>query len=160
MVPSNVFEYITSSGGNFVGTTKRANACWPFTYNQKVKEGDKRTHVEIFGAPTLFVKKLVRQGKTISAVAFRNGSDAVSTAVSSIHQGHHWDGIAVYTKEKIEYSRDPSLLKVDFFRRVDKPNGFFPRILPEVVESPLVAELEHMVDFVTLRQGEFTSSRY
>ena len=54
-IPVLVFEYILACGADVVGTCKRMAVCWPFTYNQTLKENDKRTMIDMNGAPTLFL---------------------------------------------------------------------------------------------------------
>ena len=151
--PANVFDYITSCNGHLLGTTKRSIQCWPFTYNQKKREGDTRTHLDTFGSPTLFIKYVVKHGRQITASAFRNGSDAISTAVSSLHSGHHWEGVALYPKENKVYRRNPNCLRLNFFTRLNEPTGFFSSTISER-ERLLTRELRNAVDCITLRQGE------
>ena len=52
MTTTLAFEYLLAGGADIIGTVKRA-LCWPFTYQQKEKEGDKRTFVDVKGAPSL-----------------------------------------------------------------------------------------------------------
>ena len=54
MIPSLAFDYILANGGDLVGTVKRMTQCWTFTYNQTKKPNDKRTVVDVKGAPTSF----------------------------------------------------------------------------------------------------------
>lgn len=152
MVPSNVFDYLASCKADFVGTTKRSAQCWPFTFNQKQRDGDLRTHLETAGTPSLFVKYVVKHGKLFSASAFRNGSDAISTAVSSIHRGHHWEGIALNQRQAKAYSRNPEYLRLNYFSRINEPKEIYDVNISEE-EKALMAGLESKVDFITLDQG-------
>ena len=87
MTPSLVFLYLLACGSQIVGTVKRA-LCWPYTYSQKItKSNDKRTLLDVKGAPTLFLKCIKHTGRTVTASAFRNGSDSISTTISTIHRG-------------------------------------------------------------------------
>lgn len=107
MVPVLVFQFLIAHGGLFVGTTKRLLQGWPFTFNQKMKDGDKRQSIDMKGAPTLAVKKICKQNHTVFATAFRNGSGKVNTTISCIHRNHHWEGVALYPREeKLYYSRE------------------------------------------------------
>jgi hypothetical protein len=111
MTPSLVYNYLLAQGAHIVGTTKRA-LCWPFTFAQKVDpDKDKRTDVGTKGPQALLVKSLQHSGKTLSAVAFRNGTDTVSTALSSLHRTHHWDGVSRYPSERECYKIDPNSLR-------------------------------------------------
>ena len=53
MTSQLVFRFILASGADLIGTVKRAQ-CWPFTYDKKLSEKDKRTKIESKGAPTRF----------------------------------------------------------------------------------------------------------
>mmetsp|Transcript_9542 Transcript_9542/g.12064 ORF Transcript_9542/g.12064 Transcript_9542/m.12064 type:complete len:91 (+) Transcript_9542:210-482(+) len=89
MLPSLVFDYILACGGEVVGTTKRIANCWPFTYQQVIdEENDKRTKIDVKGAPALFVKYCMAGIKVLFAAAFRNGTERVATAISSFHKSH------------------------------------------------------------------------
>ena len=77
--------YLLACGEHIIGMVKRA-LCWPFPYDQYVKPNDKQTVVESKGTPTLFLKNVKSTGRTVTASAFRNGLDSVSTTVSSLHQ--------------------------------------------------------------------------
>ena len=46
MIPSLVFGFLLSAGAEVVGTLKRMAGCWPFTYNQKLKESNRRTSID------------------------------------------------------------------------------------------------------------------
>ena len=73
MIPAFVFTYLFMLGADVVGTVKRLAQCWSFTFNQKLKERNKRTFVYTKGAPTLFLKWYKVGAKYIFASAFRNG---------------------------------------------------------------------------------------
>ncbi len=153
--PTNVFDYIASCNGHFVGTTKRSIQCWPFTYNQKKRDDDTRTHLDTYGAPTLFVKYVVKHGRAICSSAFRNGSDAISTAVSSLHFGHHWEGIPLYANEKKIYNNNAALFRHVYFTRVNEPVNFYRSQISDR-EKALIENLKTKVDCITLRQGKLS----
>jgi hypothetical protein len=111
LTPSLVYDYLLNYGAHVVGTVKRA-ACWPFTFGNKINpDKDKRSDVSTNGPPALFVKSLEHSGKLLNAVAFRNGTDTVSTAISTIHANHHWDGISLNRREWERYKNDPMSLR-------------------------------------------------
>lgn len=95
MTPSVVFQFLLAAGAHFVGTTIRC-LYWLFTYQQKMRENNRRTEVEVAGAASLFVKKIAKFGRTIHAAAFRNGLEKVSTTISSLHFGHHWGALPCF----------------------------------------------------------------
>ena len=117
MTPSLVFLYLLACGAHIIGTVKRA-LCWPFTYDQNVKPNDKQTVVKSKGAPTLFLKNVKSTGRTVTASAFQNGSDSVSTTVSSLHQNFHWEGIAIDWKEAKDFDEYPSAMQDKIFPRL------------------------------------------
>jgi hypothetical protein len=84
MLPNTVFGFISKNGANFIGTTIHSAQCWPLTFDQKLKEQDKRTLIHFKGPPTLYVKTIKKNNKSIFTTAFRNGTDSVSTAISSV----------------------------------------------------------------------------
>lgn len=159
MIPSVVFEYVLPNGGDVVGTVKRMVQCWPFTFKQTLKPSDKRTVIDTKGASTLFLKFLKTPTKYLFASAFRNGTDAVATAVSSLHSQHHWEGIALYPSELREYKEDVTSLLPSFFQRVKNLKDEDGKMLDEESEDAkdLMNEIlgERIVPY-SLRQGKCT----
>ena len=67
----------------------------------------------------------MKGGKKISAFAFRNGSQRVSTLLSTTIEKFHWEGKVLKETELRMYRRDPSSLHDKFFKRVtDLSFGF------------------------------------
>lgn len=139
-----------------MGTVKRAPS-WPFNFSMtdtnnekrsKNPKSDKRQLISVKGAAALFVKTTRKSVKTLGAFAFRNGSGTVSTAISSIHRFHQWDGVPLYRHEHEEYKLDPDRLK-------DKALYFLPQstFVNKDQMDPLITNLLKNVDPITLRQG-------
>lgn len=150
--PQAIFDVISKNGANFmIGTTKHI-ANWPFTYDQWVSNNDKHTVVDSKGPPTLFVKSMKHNNKSTFATAFRNGSTCVSTAVSSIHCDHHWEGIAYDPMELKAYQEDNNALKRKCINRIASSSFASNELESEknLIEDLLTFE----VDPVTVRQGE------
>ena len=152
LLPSLVFKYLVQVGAEVLGTVKRS-AGWPFTYDQRLKPNDKRTLVDKKGAATLLMKWTRTNVKAVYASAFRNGSDSMATAISTLHNQHHWDAVVLYPAELREYEKDSTSLQKKFFQ-------FVP--LPDLIEvedetAALVMETlcEDEIHPQTLRQGEF-----
>ena len=120
MLPSLVFKYLIQVGADVLGTVKRCSG-WPFTYDQKMKPNDKRTFVDKKGASTLMLKWCPTSMKGVFASAFRNGSDRVATAISTLHNQHHWEAIVLHPAELGDYEKDSTLLQKKFFRFVPLP---------------------------------------
>ena len=117
VTPSLVFDYLLKAGAGFIATVKRMQ-CWPFTYDQKqLSKNDKRMWVESKGAATLFLKYINRDGIKVTASAFRNGSNSVSTTVSTVHRGHCWEGICLDWREGDKYQCNPVALEKNAFIR-------------------------------------------
>ena len=112
-IPALVFGNLLMLGAELVGTVKRKAQCFPYTFNQKLKENDKHDLVDTKGAPTLFLKWCKVGAKFIFASAFRNGTDRVATAISTIK--HHWEGTVLDSSEFRRYKEDKSSLIPDFF---------------------------------------------
>lgn len=155
MIPTIVFEYLIANGAEVCGTVKRMAQCWPFTYNQALKPSDKRTLVDVKGAPTLFLKWCKAGVKYLFASAFRNGSESVATAVSTLHTQHHWEGIVMEPNELVEYKVDKTSLQSKFFQRVHAIDDEFELSETEGEKNLLNQLLNHKVEAYTLRQGKF-----
>jgi hypothetical protein len=119
LVPSLVFGFLLLYGAMVLGTLKRM-AGWAFTFSQNTTADDPRTVVDTKGAPTLFLKKCSKQGMPdVFASAFRNGTDSVATAISTLHNQFQLEGIATYPAERKIYKHGPSsLVSLFFFERV------------------------------------------
>ena len=154
MIPNLVFEYLIASGAEVVGTVKRMAQCWPFTYDQVLKENDGRMLVDGKGAPTLYLKWCKAGHKYLFASAFRNGSGKVATAVSTMHTQHHWEGVALKPSELVQYKDDNLSLVSSFFSRVsDLDND--ERMEGEDEKEVLNELLRTKIVPYTLRQGEY-----
>ena len=152
MYPDMVFGYLLSQGAEVVGTCQRMAQCWPFTFKQKRKEHDKRTHIDVNGAPTLFLKYCKAGTKHVFASAFRNGTQGVATAVSTLHRSHEWEGVVLKPPEHFAYKADPTSLREKFFQQV---------MLKELCRddnfsaTPLLQRhLDEKIEPITLRQGK------
>lgn len=172
MVPSIVIDYLLANGAEVCGTVKRMAQCWPFTYNQVLKENDSRTLVDVQGAPTLFLKYCTVGHRHLFMSAFRNGSKSVACAVSSLHKNHHWEGVALVDSEVQEYKKDKRSLAKNFFEQVDlgadddddrllDDSRMDDRRLSHVnvedwieEEREVMGELKESIDMMTLRQGK------
>ena len=151
MLPSLVFKYLLEVGADVLGTVKRI-AGWPFTYDQKLKPSDRRTIVSKKGASTLLLKWRASGTKAVFASAFRNGSDSVATAISTVHNQHHWEAIVLKPAELREYSRDSSSLQKKFFQFVRLPGLIDEE--EEEVQSIMEELREDKIEPQTLRQGK------
>ena len=157
MVPSLVFEYLMANGAHVVGTVKRMMGGWPFTFNQHVGSNDLRQEIDAKGAPTLFLKwcksKIAGIGATrkLFAAGFRNGSQRVATAISSIHTHHQWEGVVVDNRELLAYKKDKTSLRNNFFVRI---NELFEKEESENEKEEMKSLLDNEIIPMTLRQGE------
>ena len=153
MIPNLVFEYLISSGAEVVGTVKRMAQCWPFTYDQTLKEGDRRTLIDPKGAATLFLKWCKAGHKYVFASAFRNGSGSVATAISTMHTQHQWEGIVLNQSELFQYKDNDTSLVSKFFNRISDidEDG-----MNESEEEKFVMDelLQDKIQPMTLRQGK------
>ena len=141
-----VFAYLITAGADLIGTVKRALS-WPFTYDQKLGANDKHTKVESKGAPALFVKTVNESAKMVTASSFRNGSDSVSNTISTIHRGHHWEGIALNENHHQEYENDNTSMHRYTFNR----DVCFSDV--SQAEKEIIDQLKAKVDPITIAQG-------
>ncbi len=156
-LPSVVFELLIKNGANVCCTIKRYLQCWPFTYNQKRSANDKRTHIDVDGAPTLYTKSTAFNNgmRTVLAGAFRNGSGAVSTIVSSMRHISplQWEGVTKADGSKMSrmYEEDKESLKSLFFNRVD---DIFDDE-EDIIDKDLCSEfISVKIDPLSLHQGK------
>ena len=147
-----IVDFLLEHGANFTGTVKRLLNCWPFTYNQKVnEEKDGRTLIDVKGAPTLFMKYCTIGLKRLQASAFRNGSQSVATAISSLHHGHEWEGTVLKPSEHRRWLEDEESLKKDFFQSVDLGKKF---LIDDMNDTEMLNDLlVTKITPFTLRQG-------
>ena len=118
LLPNLVFQYILAQGGEVLGTIKRMALYWPFTFLQNLSENDKRTKIDVKGAPTLFMKYVKAGSKFLFAAAFRNGTERVATAISSIHKSHEWEGVSLVPGVTRTYEKEGGQgLKPLFFKK-------------------------------------------
>ena len=152
----DIVDYLLENGANFTGTTKRLIGCWPFTYNQQINNpaSDKRTLVDVKGAPTLFLKSCRAGAKSLFASAFRNGSQSVATAVSSLHRGHQWEGVVLCNAEHRAWLDDDSALQDKFFQSISFTNDDDGILVPSGDDEDLLNDLfSTAITPYTLRQG-------
>lgn len=157
MLPEIVFEFLLSNGAHVLGTVKRLAKCWPFVFLQKVGQNDKRMLVDTKGAPTLFLKQCkaaTNSRRKMNATAFRNGTEKVATAVSSMHNQHQWEAIAMHNYDLKSYDEDKNALKSKFFRRVDFEDVAHYNNEKDNEEDDLIQRiLDEKIIPVTLEQG-------
>lgn len=152
LIPSVVYPFVIKNGGDICGTTQRILNTWPFTFDQKLKDSDNRTLIEKIGPPTLFVKEATKHLKNVQAFAFRNGTNSVTTCLSTIHRNHHWEGVGLKAAEVIEYEQDDKSLRKKCFVRM-KSDCFDENEL--LSEKELINDLlDNKIDPLTLRQGK------
>ena len=88
--PALLFDFLTPSGADVLGTVKRC-PMFPFTYDQRLAQNDKRQLIDTNGFKALFMKKLTVQGKQITGVAYRDGKGGVTLGLTSSTKTRHWD---------------------------------------------------------------------
>ena len=117
MTPTIVFDFLSASSACFNWTVKQC-PCWPYTYKQKLKQNNNWTLLSTKGASTLFMEHVQKKFRNFSASAFCSGTDNISTVVSSMFRGHHWEGIALYQHELVKYRDDQKALFENSFPRI------------------------------------------
>jgi hypothetical protein len=83
--PALLFDFLTPSGADVLGTVKRC-PMFPFTYDQRLAQNDKRQLIDTNGFKALFMKKLTVQGKQITGVAYRDGKRRSDFRVDFLHK--------------------------------------------------------------------------
>jgi hypothetical protein len=87
----SLLENFFLKGGTGIHGTIARNLCNPFTFDQKLKDGDERTNVPTAGGKTLFIKEAVVHGMPLYTFAFRNGFKGVILTISSVFDGYEWE---------------------------------------------------------------------
>lgn len=141
---------VTKCAADVSGTCKRLK-WYPMTYDQKIGKDDTRTLIPKSGSAALFVYSTKVNNKTISAAAFRNGSDSVACCISSEHHEHEWDGITLSNRLNASTILDPN----DFVSMYDRMpiESTEDLSLLYTKEHPILKELhDNHVDVLTLKQ--------
>lgn len=97
-----VFKFLLPAGADFTNTVRRVSP-FPFWWGPKQPQHDKRQALNPVGAPTLYVKEIVKNGTLVSCLAFRTGTNNISTIITNRIHGHQWEGIALNPKQRIKY---------------------------------------------------------
>ena len=159
LLASLVWGFILAAGAHIVGTIKRAPS-WPFNFikgdsddnpsSTRIRKRDSRTFISSKGTTALFMKHIKKPIKTLAAFAFRNGTGTVSTAISSLHRHHEWEGISMFPSELDEYEEDNFSLQQKYLSRL------YPKTCDDELlfwEEQLKQQTLDTIDPVTLRQG-------
>ena len=83
-------DFIARGGAGLNGTLAR-NLGNPFTYDQKMRDGDDRTSIPTAGGKTMFLKKAMLHGIQLTAFAYRDGNGKVILSVSNDYHNYQWD---------------------------------------------------------------------
>jgi hypothetical protein len=83
-------DFLARGGAGFNGTLAR-NLGNPFTYDQKMRDGDERTSIPTAGGKTMFLKKAMLHGIQFTAFAYRDGNGKVILSVSNEYHNYQWD---------------------------------------------------------------------
>jgi hypothetical protein len=93
-LPSLLYDFFTPSGADILGTVKRS-PMFPFTYEQRLAQNDRRQLIDTGGFKALFIKKLTVRDKQITGVAYRDGKGGVTLGLTSCTHNRHWDLVLV-----------------------------------------------------------------
>ena len=72
----------------------------------KPSRNDTRKELEEKGAPTIFIREIMKSNRLVSCIAFRTGTNNISAVVTTTVHGHQWEGICLNPKQTIAYELD------------------------------------------------------
>jgi hypothetical protein len=91
ITPSLLYDFLIPTGADVLGTVKRSQML-PFTFEQKMSQGDTRQSVDPAGFKTLFIKKkLTINDKEVTGLAYRDGKGGVTLGLTTCEHTRHWD---------------------------------------------------------------------
>lgn len=151
-IESSIFDFLIPSNAEINNTCKRIMP-FPFIWG-KMTAHDTRTKLEEKGAPTLFIKELMtKHNRLVSCVAFRTGTNNISTMVTTKYHGHKWEGFCLNQKHRIQYEEDPIHgLDKHFFKILAYGEGLLDTFKSEI-QDLLIELTNEKIDILTLEQG-------
>ena len=151
-IRETLFDFFLPAGANFNNTAKRINP-FPFIWGMKPSANDQRKVLDEKGAPTLFVKDLVKHNRLVTCAAFRTGTNNISAIVSSVVHGHQWEGFCLNQKQRIAYEVDPfhGLDKL-LFQKLAGVDELIDKYKDEM-DTILIDLKEEKINVLTLEQG-------
>jgi hypothetical protein len=81
-------DFLAHGGAGFNGTMAR-NLSTPYTYDQKMKEGNERMSIPMAGGKTMFLKKGMLHGIQFTAFAYCDGNNKVTLSMSNEYHNYH-----------------------------------------------------------------------
>lgn len=151
-IAETVFDFLLAAGADFNNTVKRI-APFPFVWDMKVAESDKRTLLDARGGMTLFLKEIVKYDRLVTCSAFRTGTKNISTIITTKYHGFQWEGVCLNTKHRIIYEEDPYHgLDSFIFERLAATKPYINNFEAEI-KTMLDDLLQLKIDALTLEQG-------
>lgn len=104
---STVFNFLLPAGADFTNTVRQVMP-FPFYWSARSHgNNDPREKLSEKGAPTLYIKEILKNNRLVSCSAFRTGTQNISTVISTVIHGHQWEGVCRDQKERLAYEEDP-----------------------------------------------------
>ena len=151
-IKETLFDYLLPANADFNNTVKRIPP-FPFVWDMRVPEGDRRTKLDAKGAPALFVKDIKKHNRLVTCTAFRTGTNNISTVVSSTLHGHQWEGVCLSDKQQAMYEADKHHgLDCLLFKKIASSKGLFDEFADGIADE-LVDLLLFKIDAITIEQG-------
>lgn len=104
-IARTIFDFLLPAGADFNNTVKRIQP-FPFIWGMKPSRNDQREVLDESGAPTLFIKEIMKSDRLVSISAFRTGTKNISAVLSTTIHGHRWEGIALNPNQTAAYDKD------------------------------------------------------
>ena len=95
-------------GLDIEGSTLMRQQWAPMTYDQALKESDKRELIDQHGNKALFLKTTDVNGRKLTAVAYRNGNGTVTLGLSTVNGNNHFDCVLKLQRAK-DYAKHEEL---------------------------------------------------
>ena len=150
---STIFDFMLPSGADFNHTSKRIMP-FPFVWGSaRTTADDPRTVLEEKGAPTLYIKEIMKHNRLLTCAAFRTGTNNVSTVITTKIHGHQWEGISLQPKHRIKYENDPEHGLDEFLFKILYKEPSLIESHKVEMDMMLVILRSENIDVLTLEQG-------
>lgn len=130
-------------GGDLAATVQRQPG-WGFTYDQYLQSNDTRKLLNTQGCASQFVKFQKIHNKTLTLSAFKNGTNTISLAISTLHSGHSWEGIPF--NNDCTYPSQSDCLKEIYINKEAVEN-------PESCKDAILDLMNGRIKFLSREQG-------
>lgn len=151
-IAQTLFDFLLPAGADFTNTTKRIPP-FPFIWGMKPSRNDVRKELQEKGAPTLYIREIMKSDRLVSCAAFRTGTNNISSIVTTTLHGHQWEGICVNPKQTAAYELDKEHGLDSFIFEILASNDELVSENEYEMKVKLDELKDEKIDVLTLEQG-------